>query len=155
MQRRARESPLRDAVGPPSGQREPGAGVPSPWNAPPIPTNAALHGSDPQLPPHERRLSQPTKPPMPLDDATITAALQDRPRWTLADGKLQATFEFDDFVGAFGFMSRAALLAERADHHPEWSNVYNKVEVALVTHSDGGVTQKDLDLAAEFDALVD
>lgn len=92
---------------------------------------------------------------MPLDAATITAALQDRPRWTLADGKLQATFEFDDFVGAFGFMSRAALLAERADHHPEWSNVYNKVEVALVTHSDGGVTQKDLDLAAEFDALVD
>ena len=92
---------------------------------------------------------------MTLDTATINAALKDRPRWSLADGKLHATFTFEDFVGAFGFMSRAALLAERADHHPEWSNVYNKVEVALVTHSAGGVTQKDLDLAAELDALVD
>ncbi|HBC09603.1 MAG TPA: 4a-hydroxytetrahydrobiopterin dehydratase, partial [Rhodospirillaceae bacterium] len=61
------------------------------------------------------------------------------------------TFTFKDFNAAFGFMSRAALLAEKMDHHPEWYNIYNRVEVTLATHDAGGVTQKDIDLAAFMD----
>jgi len=59
---------------------------------------------------------------------------------------------FKDFNGAFAFMTQVALAAEKADHHPEWSNVYNKVRVTLSTHDAGGVTQKDLDLARFIDA---
>ncbi len=64
------------------------------------------------------------------------------------------TFEFDDFVRAFGFMSSVALMAEKADHHPEWSNVYNKVDVLLTTHDADGLSQKDIDLAKQIDELV-
>lgn len=63
------------------------------------------------------------------------------------------TFRFADFVSAFSFMSAVALVAERMDHHPEWSNVYNRVVVTLTTHSAGGVTQKDIDLALRIDAF--
>lgn len=63
------------------------------------------------------------------------------------------TFRFSDFVSAFSFMSAVALVAERMDHHPEWSNVYNRVTVALTTHSAGGVTQKDIDLALRIDVF--
>ena len=62
-------------------------------------------------------------------------------------------FKFGDFSEAFAFMTRVALAAEQADHHPEWSNVWNKVEVLLTTHSAGGVTQKDVDLAKRMDAF--
>ncbi len=67
---------------------------------------------------------------------------------------LTKRFTFDDFVGAFGFMTRVALLAEKADHHPEWSNVYNKVSITLTTHDAGGVTDKDVKLAGEIDRLI-
>ena len=63
------------------------------------------------------------------------------------------TFRFADFVSAFSFMSAVALVAERMDHHPEWSNVYNRVVVTLTTHSAGGVTQKDIALALRIDAF--
>ncbi|WP_209425340.1 4a-hydroxytetrahydrobiopterin dehydratase [Pararhodobacter sp. SW119] len=63
------------------------------------------------------------------------------------------TFKFKDFVEAFGFMARAALWAEKLNHHPEWSNVYNRVEVTLTTHDAGGLTELDLKLAGKFDAL--
>lgn len=62
-------------------------------------------------------------------------------------------FKFDDFVAAFGFMAAAALKAEKMDHHPEWSNTYNKVWVTLTTHDAGGLTDKDRDLARALDAL--
>jgi 4a-hydroxytetrahydrobiopterin dehydratase len=75
--------------------------------------------------------------------------------WDEADGKLRRTFEFRDFSEAWGFMARVALLAEKADHHPEWSNVWNKVTIELTTHSAGStVTAKDRDLAAAIDALL-
>ncbi len=75
--------------------------------------------------------------------------------WDEADGKLRRTFEFRDFTEAWGFMSRVALLAEKADHHPEWSNVWNKVTIELTTHDEGStVTAKDRDLAAAIDALL-
>lgn len=62
-------------------------------------------------------------------------------------------YQFADFVAAFGFMSKVALLAERADHHPEWSNVYDRVEIHLTTHDAGGVSQRDIDLARALDAI--
>ena len=91
--------------------------------------------------------------PAKLDEDALRDALAGLPGWTLADGKLHREFRFTDFVGAFGFMSRAALVAEKMDHHPEWSNVWNRVVVDLVTHDAGGVTELDLELARRMDAL--
>jgi 4a-hydroxytetrahydrobiopterin dehydratase len=73
--------------------------------------------------------------------------------WAEVPGRdaIVKTFTFKDFNAAFGFMSRAALKAEKMDHHPEWYNIYNRVEVTLATHDAGGVTQKDIDLAAFMD----
>lgn len=76
--------------------------------------------------------------------------------WKEENNQLTRTFEFDDFVKAFGFMSQVAILAEKHEHHPEWSNVYNKVTIHLTTHDAGStVTDKDRNLAAAIDALVD
>lgn len=66
---------------------------------------------------------------------------------------LTKRFTFDDFVGAFGFMTRVALLAEKADHHPEWSNVYNKVDILLTTHDAGGLSKRDVELAGKIDEV--
>ncbi len=75
--------------------------------------------------------------------------------WIEKDDKLQRTFRFKDFSGAFAFMVRVAFIAEKMDHHPDWSNVYNTVHIALNTHSAGGkVTDKDRALAAAIDRLV-
>ncbi|OJJ18502.1 4a-hydroxytetrahydrobiopterin dehydratase [marine bacterium AO1-C] len=75
--------------------------------------------------------------------------------WKEEDNKLKRTFEFKNFVEAFGFMSSVALIAEKMDHHPNWSNVYNKVEIELTTHDAGNtVTDKDRTLAAQIDELV-
>jgi len=73
--------------------------------------------------------------------------------WAEVDGRdaITKTFQFKTFNQAFGFMARAALKAEQMDHHPEWFNVYNRVEVTLATHDAGGVTQKDIDLASFMD----
>jgi 4a-hydroxytetrahydrobiopterin dehydratase len=75
--------------------------------------------------------------------------------WNEVSGRDAITkkFAFKDFNEAFGFMARAALVAEKMDHHPEWFNVYNKVEVTLATHDAGGVTERDLKLAQEMDRL--
>ena len=76
--------------------------------------------------------------------------------WDMAEGKdaIVKTFTFADFVEAWGFMNRVALLAEKADHHPEWFNVYNRVEITLTTHDADGLSQRDVDLAGQIDALV-
>ncbi|WP_281018270.1 MULTISPECIES: 4a-hydroxytetrahydrobiopterin dehydratase [unclassified Minwuia] len=73
--------------------------------------------------------------------------------WSLVDGRdaITRTFQFKDFNAAFGFMSRVALKAEKMDHHPEWFNVYNKVEVTLSTHDAGGLTELDIKLARFMD----
>lgn len=73
--------------------------------------------------------------------------------WALESGKLQRTFQFQDFVGAFGFMSQVALVAERMNHHPEWFNVYRTVRVDLTTHDAGGISESDFELAAAMEAL--
>jgi|SRR6516164_2759302 len=82
------------------------------------------------------------------------AALQGLPGWSAADGRdaIKKTFQFDDFSAAFGWMSRVALAAEKLDHHPEWFNVYSKVEVLLATHDAGGVTELDVTLAKIMDS---
>lgn len=75
--------------------------------------------------------------------------------WIEQNDKLQRNFKFNDFSEAFAFMTRVALIAEKMDHHPEWSNVYNSVHISLNTHSAGGkVTEKDRKLAAAIDALL-
>jgi 4a-hydroxytetrahydrobiopterin dehydratase len=82
------------------------------------------------------------------------AALAQLPKWKAADGRdaIVRTFKFADFNAAFGFMTRVALLADKLDHHPEWSNVYNRVEVLLATHDADGVTELDLKMAKFMDA---
>ena len=67
--------------------------------------------------------------------------------WTGGDDFITKVFRFDDFAAAFGFMTQIAIIADKMDHHPEWYNVYNRVDVTLTTHEAGGVTQKDVDLA--------
>lgn len=82
------------------------------------------------------------------------AALMALPRWRYDEARraIVANFVFVDFTDAWGWMSRVALLAERRDHHPEWSNVWNKVDVAMTTHDAGGVTRADVDFASTIDA---
>ena len=84
-----------------------------------------------------------------LTDAQRDAALSSLPGWALrADGlAICKTFRFGDFAEAFGFMTRIAIQAEKADHHPEWFNVYNRVEITLTTHDAGGLSTRDVALA--------
>jgi 4a-hydroxytetrahydrobiopterin dehydratase len=95
--------------------------------------------------------------PIPkLSESERDAALAQLSGWTLrADGlAIERAFKFADFSEAFGFMTRVALLAEQADHHPEWSNVYNRVEITLTTHDAGGLSQRDVAMATEIDGLL-
>jgi 4a-hydroxytetrahydrobiopterin dehydratase len=88
-----------------------------------------------------------------LGQGELERALGELPGWTLAGGKLHREYRFADFNAAFGFMTRVALEAERMNHHPEWSNVWNRVVVDLVTHDSGGVTASDLALAKKMEQL--
>jgi 4a-hydroxytetrahydrobiopterin dehydratase len=87
--------------------------------------------------------------PDKLDPDARSQALAGLPGWRAVDGRdaIAKSFQFKDFTAAFGFMARVALRAEKMDHHPEWFNVYNKVEVTLATHDAGGVTDLDIQLA--------
>ena len=90
-----------------------------------------------------------------LNEAARRAALETLPDWRhdAAAAAIRRDFRFADFSQAFAFMTRVALLAEKADHHPEWSNVYNRVSIALSTHDAGGLTDKDIALATAIDRL--
>ena len=90
-----------------------------------------------------------------LDDAEISGRLAEIAGWSYEDGSLTRKFEFDSFVAAFGFMASVALLAEKLDHHPNWSNVYNGVSIALNTHDAGGVTDFDFVLAGQINEVAD
>jgi 4a-hydroxytetrahydrobiopterin dehydratase len=94
-------------------------------------------------------VARPTK----LEEAAVREALAALPGWSLTDGKLRRELRFPDFVTAFGFMSSVALVAEAMNHHPEWSNVYNRVVIELVTHDAKGITTLDFELARRIDAL--
>ena len=82
-------------------------------------------------------------------------ALNELTGWSAVEGRdvIRKVYEFEDFNAAWGFMSRVAVKADKVDHHPEWFNVYNKVDVTLATHDAGGVTQKDVDLASFMDEI--
>lgn len=88
-----------------------------------------------------------------LPQDAIVDRLAQRPGWELVGGKLHRELRFDDFAAAFGFMASVALVAEKMDHHPEWRNVWNTVEIDLTTHSAGGVTDADFTLAERIDEL--
>jgi len=91
-----------------------------------------------------------------LNDSEIKQALLNLHQscaqaWQMKDDKLHKSFKFNNFVAAFGFMSQVAILAEKADHHPEWFNVYNRVDIDLTTHEVGGISQRDFDLAQQIE----
>ena len=90
-----------------------------------------------------------------LTGSTRKSALAKLDGWSEVEGRdaISKKFAFKDFNEAFGFMARVALIAEKLDHHPEWFNVYNRVEVTLATHDAGGVTERDVELAEAMDRL--
>jgi len=74
--------------------------------------------------------------------------------WGIKEGKLYRVFKFRNFISAFGFMTKVAILAERANHHPEWSNIYNRVVISLTTHEAGSISKRDFELAQEISELI-
>ena len=92
-----------------------------------------------------------------LSQAEREDALEGLPEWEHQEGRDAITrrFTFDDFSQAFAFMTQVALLAEKSDHHPEWSNVWNRVDILLTTHDAGGLSGRDIDMAQAIDALVE
>ena len=90
-----------------------------------------------------------------LDDAELAAALAERPTWSVVDGKLHRELVFRDFAQAFGCMAQIALAAEKLDHHPDWSNSWNKVVIDITNHAGGGLTDRCFRLAAAVDGAAD
>jgi 4a-hydroxytetrahydrobiopterin dehydratase len=88
-----------------------------------------------------------------LNDEEITQHLAALPEWRRDGDRIARKFVFHDFVAAFGFMTQVALVAERMNHHPEWRNVWNRVEVELSTHDASGITERDFALARAMDEL--
>jgi len=92
-----------------------------------------------------------------LSETERAEALDGLPDWDHDEARdaIMRSFTFENFSEAFAFMTRVALLAEAADHHPEWSNVYNRVDILLTTHDAGGLSERDIEMAEAIDALVD
>jgi 4a-hydroxytetrahydrobiopterin dehydratase len=88
-----------------------------------------------------------------LNEQELSTSLKQLSAWELKDNKLHREFKFADFAHAFGFMSTAAVLIEKMNHHPEWFNVYNRVFVDLTTHDANGITQRDIELARLLDSI--
>ena len=92
-------------------------------------------------------------PAQPLTASDLASLATTLPNWQLVAGKLHRDLVFADFVEAFAFMTKVALVAEALDHHPEWSNVWNRVSIDLVTHDIGGLSHLDVQLAQRIDGL--
>ena len=90
-----------------------------------------------------------------LSDEDVRSRLNELASWSMEKGQLYRSFTFADFVAAFGFMSSVALLAERMSHHPDWHNVYNRVDILLSTHEAGGLTENDFVLASQISQIAD
>ena len=88
-----------------------------------------------------------------LSEKEMRAEVAKLDGWEIVDGKVSKTFEFNDFVQAFGFMTRVAIEAEKMNHHPEWFNVYNRVKIDLVTHDVGGISNYDIKLAKTIERI--
>ena len=93
--------------------------------------------------------------PVKLAPDEIDTRLKQLPGWSVEGDKLHREFRFADFTAAFAFMTRAALVAERMDHHPEWFNVYSTVRIDLTTHDAGGISSLDFELAGHMNAFAD
>jgi 4a-hydroxytetrahydrobiopterin dehydratase len=89
-----------------------------------------------------------------LTDDELRQRLAECDGWEVVDGALHRTFTFGNFVEAFGFMTQVALIAEKLFHHPDWSNSWNKVDISLINHDAGGLTERDFELAGKINALV-
>ena len=89
-----------------------------------------------------------------IDTNQIDHFIQSNPSWTVYNKSIKKEFKFDNFIQAFGFMSKVALLSEKMDHHPNWQNTYNKVTIELTTHDKGGITTNDIKLAESIDKLI-
>jgi 4a-hydroxytetrahydrobiopterin dehydratase len=92
-----------------------------------------------------------------LSEEERADALDGLPDWDYDDGRdaIRRSFTFENFSEAFAFITQVALMAEKADHHPEWFNVYNRVDIMLTTHDAGGLSARDVEMAGQIDALVD
>jgi 4a-hydroxytetrahydrobiopterin dehydratase len=88
-----------------------------------------------------------------LTEDQLADALQQLDGWSIDEGRLLRELQFDDFIQAFGFMASVALVAQQMDHHPDWTNVYDRVRIHLHTHDRGGITDRDVELATRIDAL--
>lgn len=89
-----------------------------------------------------------------LSNEELIHALKKLPDWHLYEGAITKQFVFADFSAAFGFMARVALIAEKMDHHPDWSNTYNRVQISLITHDKGGLTTRDTELALAIENIL-
>ena len=90
---------------------------------------------------------------MILSNKQLNVCLEELNDWSIVNEKLSKSFKFSNFIQAFGFMTEVAITSETMDHHPEWSNVYNRVEINLITHSEGGITKLDIELAKKIDTI--
>ena len=88
-----------------------------------------------------------------LSNKQLYECLEELNEWSIVNEKLSKSFKFSNFIQAFGFMTEVAITSEAMDHHPEWSNVYNRVEINLITHSEGGITKLDTELAMKIDTI--
>lgn len=89
-----------------------------------------------------------------IENAIIELNKMSSVKWELQCEKLSSEFKFNNFTQAFGFMTQVAIIAEKVNHHPEWSNIYNMVKIDLVTHDAGGITDRDVDLAKRISDLI-
>ena len=89
-----------------------------------------------------------------LDKSQLNNFILNYPSWIVSDKTIKKEFKFENFIEAFGFLSKVALLAEKMDHHPNWQNIYNKVTIELTTHDMGGITTNDTKLAEYIDKLI-
>jgi len=89
-----------------------------------------------------------------LEQHQLDYFIEKNPSWIIDNKMIKREFKFDNFIDAFGFMSKVALLSEKMDHHPDWQNTYNKVKINLTTHDEGGITTKDIKLAESIDKLI-
>ena len=89
-----------------------------------------------------------------IEKNQLDSFIEKNPSWIIDNKTIKKEFKFENFIEAFGFMSRVALLSEKIDHHPDWQNIYNKVNINLTTHDKGGITTNDIKLAEAIDKLI-
>ena len=89
-----------------------------------------------------------------IEKNQLNSFIEKNPSWIIDNKTIKKEFKFENFIEAFGFMSKVALLSEKIDHHPDWQNIYNKVKINLTTHDKGGITTNDIKLAEAIDKLI-